>query len=296
MADEELQRVMESFAAGQIDVLVCTAIIESGLDIPRANTILINRADCFGLADLYQLRGRVGRSNVRAYCYLLVPEERELTDDARKRLQALQQFTELGAGFKVAIHDLEIRGAGDFLGKNQSGHIAAIGFDLYAELLDDAVRRLKGESYGRPPEPEIRLRVPAHFPEPYVEDPRLRLQLYERLTHMESAEEIDDVGYELVDRFGPVPEPVTNLMEVMKIRLELLKLRAVGLDYAGEELILSFDETPLVDPVKIVALAQAEPKLCRLTPDRRIKWRIGRLEDRAVLQAARDLLSRVAGL
>jgi transcription-repair coupling factor (superfamily II helicase) len=293
MKEIELQKVMEEFSTGEIEVLVCTAIIESGLDIPRANTMLIDRADMFGLADLYQLRGRVGRSDVRAHCLLLIGDEGEITDKARKRLSALQQFTELGAGFKVAIHDLEIRGAGEMLGKNQSGQIAAIGFELYAQMLDDAVHQLKGEPHGRPPEPEIKLRIPAHFPEQYVPDPALRLTLYERLTRMESDHELGETVYELTDRFGEVPPPVVNLLEVMKLRLAMMSIRAVGLHYNGEYLILSFDDTPGVDPGKVIGLATSMPAKVTVTPDNRVRWRAGKLEGEAILKAADDLLSKL---
>lgn len=293
MRERDLEQVMERFVAGELDVLVCTAIIESGLDIARANTIVINRADLFGLADLYQLRGRVGRANLRAYAVLLVPEEAELTGDARKRLQALQEFTELGAGFKIATHDLEIRGAGELLGKAQSGQMAAIGFDLYAELLEEAVQRLRGEPVERPPEPEIRLRVPAHFPLDYVEDPRQRLVLYERLTRVGAVAEVDELRYELIDRYGPVPLPVENLLEVMKIRRLLLDLRATGLDYTGRDLVVSFGEEPRVDPARVLALVRTEPGRCRVTPDNRILWGGGALESSQVLAAARELLNRL---
>ncbi|MHB8763177.1 MAG: transcription-repair coupling factor, partial [Deferrisomatales bacterium] len=293
MGDRDLEEVMEAFVGGKTDVLVCTAIIESGLDIPRANTILIHRADLFGLADLYQLRGRVGRSNLRAYCYLLVPEEADLTADARKRLQALQEFTELGAGFKIATHDLEIRGAGDLLGKAQSGHITAIGFDLYTELLEEAVHRLRGEPVDRPPEPEIRLKVPAHFPVDYVADPAQRLVLYERLTRAGAEAEIDDLGYELIDRYGPMPWPVENLLAVMKIRRRLQELRATALDYTGASLVVSFGDQPRLDPARVLALVQAEPSRYRITPDHRVLWSTGPLEGPQVLRLAAELLNRL---
>jgi transcription-repair coupling factor (superfamily II helicase) len=293
MREKDLERVMEQFVAGEIDVLVCTAIIESGLDIPRANTILINRADLFGLADLYQLRGRVGRANLRAYAYLLVPGEAELTPDARRRLQALQEFTELGAGFRIATHDLEIRGAGELLGKAQSGQMAAIGFELYTDLLEDAVQRLRGEPADRAPEPEIRLKVPAHFPVDYVEDPRQRLVLYERLTRTQDPAELDEFRYEFVDRYGPVPPPVENLIEVMKIRRALVALRATAFDYTGRELVLAFDEKPRVDPERVLELLRADPAAYRVTPDNRVIWLTGPLPPDRVLPEAWELLNRL---
>jgi len=291
MGERELEQVMERFVAGELDILVCTAIIESGLDIPRANTIVINRADLFGLADLYQLRGRVGRSSVRAYAYLVVPGESDLTVDARKRLQALQEFTELGAGFKIATHDLEIRGAGELLGKSQSGQMAAIGFDLYTELLEEAVRRLRGEPVEKPPEPEIRLRVPAHFPVDYVEDPRQRLELYERLTRASDGAEVEELRYELIDRYGPLPLPVEHLLEVMKIRRRMVELWATTLDYTGRDLVVAFGEAPRVDPERILTLVQGDPQRHRVTPDNRLIRAAGTLTPDQVLGAARELLN-----
>ncbi len=293
MRETELERVMTAFVSGELDVLVCTSIIESGLDIPRANTILIDRADQFGLSDLYQLRGRVGRSNLRAYAYLLVPPDAELTPDARKRLQVLQEFGELGGGFRVASHDLEIRGAGEMLGKAQSGHIAAIGFDLYSELLDEAVRRLRGEPVERAVEPEIRLKVPAHFPADYVPDPAQRLELYERLTRVRDLGEVDDIRYEIIDRFGPIPPPVESLLEVMKIRHRLVDLRATALDYTGTNLVISFDEGTRVDPARVLEIVQAEPDRYRLTPDNRLAWRVGPLDPPEILRRAWALLNRL---
>jgi transcription-repair coupling factor (superfamily II helicase) len=291
MRERDLERVMEQFVAGEVDVLVCTAIIESGLDIPRANTILINRADRFGLADLYQLRGRVGRSDVRAYAWLLVPSEAELTVEARKRLQALQEFTELGAGFKIATHDLEIRGAGELLGRAQSGNMSAIGFDLYADLLEEAVRRLKGEAVDKSPEPEIRLKLPAHFPVDYMADPRQRLALYERLTRVGDEDEVDDIRYELIDRFGPLPQPVESLLEVMKIRRVLVDFGAIGLDYTGREIALTFDEKPRIDPAAVLALIERDPTRYRITPDHRLICSTGALEENEILPRVRELLN-----
>ncbi|NTU59729.1 MAG: transcription-repair coupling factor, partial [Deltaproteobacteria bacterium] len=293
MHEDELEKVMRAFMTGELDVLVCTAIIESGLDIPRANTILINRADQFGLADLYQLRGRVGRSNLRAYAYLLVQSEAELTADARRRLQALQEFTELGAGFKIATHDLEIRGAGELLGKAQSGQMAAIGYDLYAELLERAVRRLKGDDTAPAPEPDIHLRVAAHFPVDFVGDAKQRLLLYERLTRVGAEAEIDEIRYELIDRYGPLPLPVENLLEVMKVRRQLVDLRAESLDFNGKELVVGLTETTAADLDVVLALVQSDPGAFRITPDHRLRWACGALQGPEIPRAARDLLNQL---
>jgi transcription-repair coupling factor (superfamily II helicase) len=215
---------MLSFLNGQIDVLVSTAIIGSGLDIPTANTMIIDRADTFGLSDLYQLRGRVGRGNLQAYAYFLIPGEDILTDDAKKRLQAIQEMSYLGAGFRLALKDLEIRGAGNLLGGEQSGHIYKVGFDMYMDMLEKAVAELKGEEVRDEIEPQIKLRLAAFIPEEYISDMSLRLSMYKRLTSLKSLGELDDFTVELVDRFGRMPEEVTNLMHVIAIKLLSRKL------------------------------------------------------------------------
>ncbi len=226
MPEDQLERVMLDFARGAIDVLVCTTIIESGLDIPNVNTIIINQADRLGLAQLYQLRGRVGRGASRAYAYLFYDRHHSLTEPAQKRLQAIFEATELGAGFQIALRDLEIRGAGNLLGAEQSGHIGAVGFDLYTRLLADAVDELKALQRGeKPPVPStalpplaIDLPLVAHIPESYAPDLNLRLALYQRMTHVQHPHEADDMAQELRDRFGPLPEPVKTLLYVVRVR------------------------------------------------------------------------------
>ncbi|HPM42095.1 MAG TPA: helicase-related protein, partial [bacterium] len=190
MAEHDLEKVMIDFLERRADVLLCTTIIESGLDIPNANTIIIHRADMMGLAQLYQLRGRVGRSSLRAHAYLLTPEDGEVSPIARKRLTVLKRFTELGSGFQIAMHDLEFRGAGNILGAAQSGHIAAVGYELYARLLERAVRKLSGKKVEEEIDPELSLKVAAYLPEQYVPDPGTRIDLYRRLANRESTEEI----------------------------------------------------------------------------------------------------------
>jgi transcription-repair coupling factor (superfamily II helicase) len=220
MAEHQLEKIMLSFFSRQIDVLVSTAIIGSGLDIPTANTMIIDRADTFGLSDLYQLRGRVGRSNLQAYAYFLIPGEDILTEDAKKRLQAIQEMSYLGAGFRLALKDLEIRGAGNLLGGEQSGHIYKVGFDMYMEMLEKAVSELKGEDVRDDEiEPQIKLRLAAFIPEEYISDMSLRLSMYKRLTSIKSLAELDDFGVELTDRFGRMPKEVTNLIHVIRIKL-----------------------------------------------------------------------------
>jgi transcription-repair coupling factor (superfamily II helicase) len=224
MPEGTLEKVMIAFAAGEADVLVCTTIIESGLDIPNANTIIIDRADTLGLAQLYQLRGRVGRSSRRAYAYLLYRRRERLSDEARKRLQAIFNASELGAGFQIALSDLEIRGAGNILGAEQSGHMAAVGFDLYSRMLAEAVEAQKASREGRapivvPPQAVVDLPVDAHLPDDYVPDEAQKLELYRRLARARTAGDIAAFRQEVTDRFGPMPPSVTRLVEVAELRL-----------------------------------------------------------------------------
>ncbi|HRI19217.1 MAG TPA: transcription-repair coupling factor, partial [Burkholderiaceae bacterium] len=202
MSPEELEKVMLDFVEGRADVLLCTTIIESGLDIPRANTMFVDRADTFGLSQLYQIRGRIGRSTQRAFCYLLVPPQESMTSDAKQRLAVLQRFSELGAGFNIASHDLEIRGAGDLLGNKQSGTIAAVGFELYTKMLEEAVAELRGQPITPPADPDLTCDVPAYIPDDYVPDTGQRLDFYRRLSLARDEEEIAEVLAEIRDRYG----------------------------------------------------------------------------------------------
>jgi transcription-repair coupling factor (superfamily II helicase) len=238
MREADLERVMLNFVVGEIDVLMCTSIIESGLDIPNANTLIVERADRFGLAQLYQLRGRVGRGAQRAYAYFFHDRLTRLTSEARQRLETIREATDLGAGYSIAMRDLEIRGAGDILGTRQSGQIAAVGFSLYTRLLARAVEELKAQREGRPPPPEplgsvrIDLPIPVRLPADYVLDVGLRLQIYRRLADLNSMAQIDQMEQELVDRFGPLPEPAQNLM--YQLRLKALA-RDAGVEAIGVE-------------------------------------------------------------
>jgi transcription-repair coupling factor (superfamily II helicase) len=232
-----LERTMDAFVRGDVDVLLCTSIIESGLDIPNANTLIIDRADTFGLAQLYQLRGRVGRGPVRAYAYFFTDRRHRPTPEAYDRLQALAEQTELGGGYALAMRDLEIRGAGEILGTRQSGHIAAIGFHLYTRLLSQAVRRLRAEREGRVPEmenlpPSVDLPLAAALPEEYVPDRGLRLRLYRRMAEIASEDELDALRKELEDRFGELPDAAANLL--YQLRVKILAQRA-GADTVAME-------------------------------------------------------------
>jgi transcription-repair coupling factor (superfamily II helicase) len=230
---EQLEKVMVQFVAGELDVLVATTIVESGLDIPRANTMFVARADAFGLAQLYQLRGRIGRSKERAYCYLLVPEPEHLTDEARRRLETLQRFTELGAGFQIASQDLEIRGGGELLGAKQSGSIAAVGFDQYVRMLDAAVAELGGKPIHSEVDPELAIENPGFIPDDYVPDPGQRLELYKRLSAIETDEELREVMDEIADRYGPLPGDVILLGELMGTKALARRLGALALEISS---------------------------------------------------------------
>ncbi len=294
MNEKELEEVMLGFMHGEYNLLLCTTIVESGIDIPTANTIIINRADTFGLAQLYQLRGRVGRSRQRAYAYFLVPGEGAISSDARERLKVIQDITELGAGFRIATHDLEIRGAGDLLGAKQSGNIATVGFDLYTELLEEAVCKLKGEELAERVEPEINLKMPAFIPEDYVEDPNQRLVLYKKLVQSDSEDDVSEVMEELVDRFGTLPPPVSYLLEVMRLRVHLKALLIKRLEFDGRRLTFAFHEKTPVSPDLIISLIRQSPKKYQFTPDFRLCVELSDSSCEGVMGETRNVLKRLA--
>ncbi|MEB2313161.1 MAG: transcription-repair coupling factor [Sorangiineae bacterium] len=273
LSEAVLERTMLDFVAGQYDILVATAIIESGLDIPRANTIIIDRADLFGLAQLYQLRGRVGRSSERAYCYLLVPPPSKLSDEARMRIEALERHTELGSGFQVATLDMEIRGAGDLLGAEQSGFVASVGFDLFCRMLEEATHELRGEPVVHEVDPDLALDVDALLPEDYVADVGVRLSLYKRLSGADGDAEVAEVAAELEDRFGPPPTEARHLIELMRLKTELRRLRVLGMDASKKSVTLNLREDTPLDPVKVGALVAARSAGYKLTPDGRLTRR-----------------------
>lgn len=292
MEPEELEEVMLDFVEGRADVLLSTTIIESGLDIPRANTMFVDRADTFGLSQLYQLRGRIGRSTQRAFCYLLIPPESSMTADAKQRLHVLQRFSDLGSGFSIASHDLEIRGAGDLLGTRQSGTIAAVGFEMYTRMLEEAVAELRGQPLERPLDPDITCDLLAYIPEEYLPDTGQRLDFYRKLGLGEDEEQVADVLTELSDRYGSLPDEVKCLGDLMCVKALARKLRCASLELTESRLGLSLrDDTPL-DPVKVAKLVSKPKSPWRITPDQRLQrsW-IGDKERADRLQLAKGLLT-----
>ncbi len=254
MPERELESVMLRFTHDQADVLVTTTLIENGLDIPRANTIVVNRADRLGLAQLYQLRGRVGRSAQHAYAYFLIPGRHALTDTARRRLQALQEFSELGSGFRLAAADLEIRGAGEFLGSRQHGHIASLGFDLYCQMLEHAIADLKGEPIEERPPVSLHLAIDIKLPESYMPDVGDRLALYKRLSVARGASEVDRLQTESEDRWGHLPLPGRNLFDMARLRLAAERAGVKSIDIADSKLQVRFHAKPAVDPHRLIDL------------------------------------------
>ncbi|MGB3383967.1 MAG: transcription-repair coupling factor [Marinomonas sp.] len=277
MRERELEQVMSDFYHKRANVLVCSTIIETGIDIPNANTIIIERADKFGLAQLHQLRGRVGRSHHQAYAYLLTPQDRKLTKDAEKRLEAITLADTLGAGFTLATHDLEIRGTGELLGDGQSGHIEHIGFSLFMEMLDRAVKSLKnGESPNvditSPTMTDINLRIPALIPEDYLGDVHSRLILYKRIASATSEEHLKDLQVEMIDRFGLLPEPTKNLFRQTDIKLKAEKLGITKIEANQKEGKIFFSSTTPVDPMKLIRLIQTKPDQYKLVGSDTLKY------------------------
>jgi len=299
MRERDLEQLMLDFYHGRFNVLVCTTIIESGIDVPTANTMLIDRADRFGLAQLHQLRGRVGRSHHRAFAYLMAPPRAALTPDAAKRLEAIESLEDLGAGFTLATHDLEIRGAGELLGEEQSGQIQEIGFSLYMELLDRAVRSLRA---GREPElekplhsgAEIDLHLPALLPEDYVPDVHLRLRLYKRISGVADEEMLSGLQAELIDRFGPLPPAAQTLFRVAALRLGATPLGIARLEVGPSGGLVQFGEEHRVDPLRVIALIQKEPGRFRLDGSHRVRFTVDAETESERLNVARRLIHALA--
>ena len=295
MRERELERVMSDFYHQRYNVLVCSTIIETGIDVPTANTIIIERADNFGLAQLHQLRGRVGRSHHQAYAYLLTPPPKLMTKDAKRRLEALESLDNLGAGFILATHDLEIRGAGELLGNEQSGQIESIGFSLYMELLDAAVKALKE---GREPsleeithqQAEIELRVPALLPDDYLGDVNMRLSFYKRIAAAESKQELDELKVELIDRFGLLPEATKNLLQIAEMRLMVKPLKVLKIDAGTQGGFIEFSPSAKVDPEKFIKLIQQNPIVYRFDGPLKFKFVKALPENKERLEFVMDLV------
>jgi transcription-repair coupling factor (superfamily II helicase) len=292
MGEKELEKVMLKFIRDEADVLVATTIVENGLDIPRANTILINRADRLGLSELYQLRGRVGRSNQRAYAYLLVPPETILSEVARKRLSAMKEFSELGAGFRIAALDLELRGAGNMLGRQQHGHIEAVGFDIYTQMLERAVSKLKGEEAAPEMRTTLSLGLDVRIPQDYIPSENLRLRTYKRISSIKTDEEKTDVAKELADRFGPLPTSVGNLLEYAALKSICERLRISMVERQGNRVAVRFHpETPL-DPAMLVQVVRSREGI-RLDPSGVLWMETSRGEP--VVESLRNVLLGLQG-
>ena len=292
MGEGELEKVMVKFMHHEADILVSTTIIENGLDIPLCNTILINRADRLGLSELYQLRGRVGRSNRRAYAYLLLPAEIELTPIARRRLAALKEFSDLGAGFKIAALDLELRGAGNLLGGEQSGHIEAVGFELYTQMLERAVREMKGETGVEATEIQLNLGLNIRIPADYIKEENQRLRMYKRVAGVETESQLKDVRSELADRYGETPGAVRNLMEYAALKLQALRVGAVAIERKREFVSIKFSANAAIDPGKLARFV-ASQRETQFTPDGTLKFSIKIDSAGGILQTLRDLLEEL---
>jgi transcription-repair coupling factor (superfamily II helicase) len=270
MGEVALEQTMTDFIEGRYDVLCSTAIIESGIDIPRANTMIIDRADTFGLSQLYQLRGRVGRSRERAYCYLLTPPPSTLSDEARSRIEALERFTELGSGFKVASLDMELRGAGDLLGAEQSGSVSQVGFDMFVHMLEQAVAELRGEEVVADFDTEMTVAIEHYLPDDYIEDVGLRLSLYKRLASARDEQRVDDLAIEMEDRFGPPPQPARDLLRVMALRPLLREYRILGCEADERRVTLHLREDTPLDPSKVMGLVGQPRSPWKLSPDMKL--------------------------
>ncbi len=298
MRERELERVMSDFYHQRYNLLICTTIIETGIDVPSANTIIMDRADNLGLAQLHQLRGRVGRSHHQAYAYLLTPHPKQMTKDAIKRLEAIESLEELGAGFVLATHDLEIRGAGELLGDEQSGQIESVGFTLYMEMLEQAVKALRE---GREPSldqlladhTDIELRLPTLLPDDYIPDVNMRLSIYKRIASTADADELEDLRIELVDRFGLLPKPAQNLLHVAGLRQQATPLGIKRIEVSERAGYIDFAEQTRVSPTYLVGLLQSQPRIYRMDGPTRLRFQIPSCDGDARLQLVGSLLGEL---
>ena len=296
MKENELEKVMVEYITGDSNVLLCTAIIESGLDIPNANTIIVNRADMFGLSQMYQLRGRVGRGRERAFAYFLIPARARLKADAEKRLEVIQTYTELGSGFQVATYDLEIRGAGNLLGEDQSGHVAAVGLDLYTELLEETIVDMRGDDSDYDVEPEVNIAIEAFIPDDYISATSLRLMFYKRLSLARSDEELFDIFGELVDRFGEVPEQVKNLREIIRLKLKLRTIRAPRLDVGPSSVSVELDPTTPIRPDRAIGWMETTRGRARLTREMKVIYSLTPDESAHPVRTAYTIVEALSAL
>jgi transcription-repair coupling factor (superfamily II helicase) len=294
MPESELERIMLAFMRHEADILVATTIIENGLDIPLCNTIIINRADRHGLSELYQLRGRVGRSDRRAYAYLLIPPDRELSDLARRRLAALKEFSDLGAGFKIAALDLELRGAGNLLGGQQSGHIEAVGFELYTTMLERTVRELKGEVQPETAETQLNLGLNIRIPSDYIPEENQRLRMYKRVAGVETEAQLEDVAAELGDRYGAPPRPVRSLLEYATLKLLSQRIGVAQIERRREAVSIRFTESASVDPERLARFVAGETG-SQFTPAGVLKFNLKEKQPEQVLARLKSLLELLAG-
>jgi transcription-repair coupling factor (superfamily II helicase) len=260
MDERELEKAMLAFINRELDVLLATTIIENGIDIPACNTILINHAERFGLSQLYQLRGRVGRSDRLAFCYLLVPSDRILSGDARKRLAAIQEFSDLGAGFRIAARDLEIRGAGNILGGEQSGQIAAVGFEMYTKLLEETIREMKGEKIEEEVETSMNLGVDIYIPRDYIGEENLRMTFYKKIASASTEERLTDIRNEMRDRFGAVPPNVDSLLHFVRVKWLARQLGVISVVREGARGVMKLTAHAKVDPNKLLVFLGEHPQ------------------------------------
>jgi len=293
MKEGEIEEVMAKFVAGSLNVLVTTTIIESGIDIPNANTIIINRADRFGLAELYQIKGRVGRSRQKAYAYLLTPAEEALSDVARTRLRAIQELSELGAGFRIAAQDLETRGAGNLLGKQQSGHIAAVGIDLYTQMMEDAMAELRGEETAAQPDTQINLRASAFIPESYIEDMSLRLAAYKEISSAGDEPELFRIAADLRDRYGLLPEPAENLLTIMSVKIVAKAAKVSRIDGGARTVTITFSEDARIPPDRIMALLKRNQGRIKLVQEFTLQLTIADETLKTASEAVRKCLQQL---
>jgi len=301
MSPTQLEDVMSAFYDGQYDVLLSTTIVESGLDIPTANTMIIHRADMFGLSQLYQLRGRMGRSKARAYAYLTTPPEKQLTLSAEKRLKVMQSLDSLGAGFQLASHDLDIRGGGNLLGEEQSGHIREIGVELYQQMLEDAVAELRerpdlAHEASRGWSPQINTGASVLIPEEYVPDLNVRLALYRRLSEAERPEDREALAAELIDRFGPLPSETSQLLKVVAIKGLCRQANVAKIDVGPKGAVISFRADQFSNPAGLVGLVQRRSNIWRLRPDHRVVVKGEWDTPDSRLNAAERILTELAGV